>query len=313
MGKTKEKRDWRSFLKDFLLTLKQSDVRIYSIVVTYYMLLSFFPLLIVIGNTLPYLNIDDAALYPYIQELLPPDIYRILKDTIQDLLSNSNGGLLSISALGTFWAISKGINAIRISLDNAYGVSKGKVQIVRRVLSFFMIFLLMLALVILMFVMGFGQVIIEHVIPILGLPDDNILATFQTLRWPVTISVLFVVMTCIYYFLPSAKIHFTTILYGAVFTSIAWMAVTQLFSLYMTHFSGRLSSYGIIGGFILFMFWLNIAASVIIIGGVLNVTIERLRYGRIQPRESFVGNYVESTMQKVKEKRDEKKKDNSVN
>jgi len=312
MGKNTENRGWQSFLKGFLLTLKQSDVRIYSIVVTYYMLLSFFPLLIVIGNMLPYLRIDDTALYPYIKELLPPDIYRILKDTIEGLLSKSNGGLLSISALGTFWAISKGINAIRISLDKAYGLSKGKVQIVRRVLSFFMVFLLMLVLLTLMFVMGFGQVILEYILPILGLPDD-ILTAFQTLRWPVTVTVLFVVMTCIYYFLPSAKIHFTTILYGSVFTSLSWMTVTQFFSLYMTRFSGKLSSYGIIGGFILFMFWLNIAASVIIIGGILNATIERLKYGEIQPRESFVGNYVEHTMQKVIEKRDEKKKDNSVN
>jgi len=312
MGEPKENRSFRTFVKVFIETLKQADVRIYSIVVTYYMLLSFFPLLIVIGNILPYLNIDDAALYPYIRELLPPDIYRILKDTIEDLLSKSNGGLLSISALGTFWAISKGINAIRISLDKAYGVSNEKIQIVRRTLSFFMIFLLMLALLLLMLVMGFGQVILEHVLPILGLPEE-ILTTFQTLRWPVTISVLLVVMTCIYYFLPSAKIHFKAILFGTVFTTISWMTVTQFFSLYMTHFSGKLSSYGIIGGFILFMFWLNVAASVIIIGGVLNVTIERVLYGKIEPRESFVGNYVESTVQKVKEKRDEKKKDNSPN
>lgn len=311
MGKIKEKKDWRSFVKDFMATLKQADVTIYSIVVTYYMLLSFFPLFIVIGNILPYLKIDEATIYPYIRELLPPDIYRLLKDTIEDLLTKSNGGLLSISAVGTFWAISKGINGIRISLDKAYDVSKQKTQIIRRLLSFFMVFLLMLALLVLMFIMGFGQVILEHLLPILGLPD-NILSTFQTLRWPVTISVLFVVMTCLYYFLPSAKIHFKTILFGAVFTTITWMIVTQAFSLYVIHFSGKISSYGIIGGFILFMFWLNIAASIIIIGGVINVTVERFLYGPINVKESVVGNYVESTMQRVKEKREEKKKENSV-
>lgn len=312
MEKMIEKKGWRSFITDFFSTLKQADVTIYSIVVTYYMLLSFFPLLIVIGNVLPYLKIDETQIYPYIRELLPPDIYKILKDTIEDLLTKSNGGLLSISALGTFWAISKGINGIRISLDKAYGVSKQKTQFIRRLLSFFMVFLLMIALLILMFVMGFGQVILEHLLPILGLPD-TILTTFQTLRWPVTISVLFVVMTCIYYFLPSAKIHFKTVLFGSIFTTITWMIVTQFFSLYVTHFSGRISSYGIIGGFILFMFWLNIAASIIIIGGVINVTAEKFLYGPINPKESIVGNYVENKMQQVKEKRDEKKKDNSVN
>ncbi|RHH71595.1 MULTISPECIES: YihY/virulence factor BrkB family protein [Vagococcus] len=308
MEKTTEKKDWRSFIRDFLSTLKQADVTIYSIVVTYYMLLSFFPLLIVIGNILPYLKIDETQIYPYIRELLPPDIYRILKDTIEDLLTKSNGGLLSISALGTFWAISKGINGIRISLDKAYGISKQKTQVIRRLLSFFMVFLLMLALLVLMFIMGFGQVILEHLLPIVGMPED-ILSTFQTLRWPVTISVLFVVMTCIYYFLPSAKIHFKTILFGAVFTTLTWMLVTQLFSLYVTHFSGKISSYGIIGGFILFMFWLNIASSIIIIGGVINVTVEKFLYGPINPKESFVSHYVETRMKQVKAKRKEKKKE----
>ena len=115
-----EKRpSWKESFKIFIDTFQQAEVNIYAIVITYYLLLSFFPLLIALGNILPYLNLNDQNVLPYIQELLPPYVYNTVSETVSSLLKTSSGGLLSISAIGTFWAVSKGINGIRISLDKA--------------------------------------------------------------------------------------------------------------------------------------------------------------------------------------------------
>ncbi|MGO3731980.1 MAG: YihY/virulence factor BrkB family protein [Vagococcus sp.] len=294
-AKESDKPTLKGLIKVFFETFKEAEVTIYSIVITYYLLLSFFPLLIALGNVLPYLNIDEQTVMPYIRELLPPDIYVMLNETIVDLLSKSNGGLLSASAVGTFWAVSKGINGIQISLNKAYGIKKEKMQFTRRLFSFLMVFLLILVIILLMVIMGFGQTILEYVLPVLGLPEE-ILTTFITLRWPVTSSVLFVILLMLYYFVPSAKIHFRTILLGATFTTLCWMVVTQFFSLYIKHFSKSISSYGVIGSFILFIFWLNIAATLIIIGGVMNVTLEKVYYGEICSKRNAVGNYLENKL-----------------
>ena len=298
-----EKRpSWKESFKIFIDTFQQAEVNIYAIVITYYLLLSFFPLLIALGNILPYLNLNDQNVLPYIQELLPAYVYNTVSETVSSLLKTSSGGLLSISAIGTFWAVSKGINGIRISLDKAYGVEKEKLQFLRRLFSFLMVFLLILSIFFLLLIMGFGQTVLEYVLPIFGLPEE-ILTTFKTLRWPLTSSVLLVILIMLYYFVPSAKVHFRTILPGAVFTTIGWMLVTQFYSIYISYFSKRINSYGAIGSVIFFILWLNIAATLIIVGGVINVTIEKLVYGEICSKRSVLGDFIESKMSAKEEKK----------
>ncbi|MGF2145792.1 YihY/virulence factor BrkB family protein [Vagococcus fluvialis] len=298
-----EKRpSWKESFKIFIDTFQQAEVNIYAIVITYYLLLSFFPLLIALGNILPYLNLNDQNVLPYIQELLPAYVYNTVSETVSSLLKTSSGGLLSISAIGTFWAVSKGINGIRISLDKAYGVEKEKLQFLRRLFSFLMVFLLILSIFFLLLIMGFGQTVLEYVLPIFGLPEE-ILTTFKTLRWPLTSSVLLVILIMLYYFVPSAKVHFRTILPGAVFTTIGWMLVTQFYSIYISYFSKRINSYGAIGSVIFFILWLNIAATLIIVGGVINVTIEKLVYGEICSKRSVLGDFIESKMATKEEKK----------
>lgn len=298
-----EKRpSWKESFKIFIDTFQQAEVNIYAIVITYYLLLSFFPLLIALGNILPYLNLNDQNVLPYIQELLPSYVYNTVSETVSSLLKTSSGGLLSISAIGTFWAVSKGINGIRISLDKAYGVEKEKLQFLRRLFSFLMVFLLILSIFFLLLIMGFGQTVLEYVLPIFGLPEE-ILTTFKTLRWPLTSSVLLVILIMLYYFVPSAKVHFRTILPGAVFTTIGWMLVTQFYSIYISYFSKRINSYGAIGSVIFFILWLNIAATLIIVGGVINVTIEKLVYGEICSKRSVLGDFIESKMATKEEKK----------
>jgi len=287
-------------LKIFMETFQQSQVSVYSVLSTYYLLLSFFPLLIALGNILPLLNFDKQTVMVYIQELLPVAIYDIMDETINDLLNTSSGGLLSISAIGTFWAMSKGINGIRLSLDQAYNVGKEKFQLSRRLFSFLMVFILIVGMISLMLIMGFGQTILEYVLPTLGLPED-ILGTFRTLKWPVTAIMLFIILLILYYFIPNAKVHFRTILPGSLFTTISWMGVTQFYGVYITHFSKSISSYGVIGGFIFFILWLNVVATLIIIGGVINVTFEKYFYGEIRHKSSPFGEYIKKQVAAKKE------------
>lgn len=301
----KKRPDWKESFKLFFETFQQAEVNIYAIVITYYLLLSFFPLLIALGNILPFLNLSKESVLPYIKELLPPDIYLTMKDIIGDLLEKSSGGLLSVSAIGTFWAVSKGINAIRISLDKAYGVSRESLQIFRRAFSFLMVFILIFAIFLLLLIIGFGQTILEYILPIFGQPDE-ILNTFKTLKWPVTSAVLLVTLLMLYYFVPTAKTHFKTIVPGSIFTTISWMGVTQFYGIYIKHFSRRINSYGLIGSVIFFILWLNVAATLIIIGGVMNVTFEKIKHGEIKKKRNLVGEYVTKKLSKQLKKEDQK-------
>ena len=51
----------------------------------------------------------------YLQIAIPPTVFELLEGTIRNLLENSSGGLLSISAVTTLWAASKSINALSLA------------------------------------------------------------------------------------------------------------------------------------------------------------------------------------------------------
>ena len=95
-----------------------------SVVVAYYLLLSLFPLMIALGNLLPYLSIDPNTVLSYVQELIPSQIYDFIGPAIENLLTTSSGGLLSISALAALWSASQSINALQIAMNKAFGVDR---------------------------------------------------------------------------------------------------------------------------------------------------------------------------------------------
>jgi len=295
------KLSWKEKLKLFVHTINKAEVRSSSVIVTYYLLFAFFPMLIMVGNVLPYLQISEQTVLIYIKEMLPLDIYDKMQGTIVSLLTQSNSGLLSVSAIGTFWAVSRSISAIQMTLDKIYGVARQKNFLITRLLSVIWVILFLLIVVLLVVIIGFGQTVVDYLLPILQLPME-ISDTFSTLKWPVTAIVLFVILLLIYYFVPNTLVPFRTVVPGAVFTTISWMVVTQFFGLYIHYFSQSITSYGIIGSVIVFIIWLNIASTLIIVGGVINVVTAQLLYVRIRPRDLGVSKYVRSKLEDRKEK-----------
>ncbi|WP_122645318.1 YihY/virulence factor BrkB family protein [Enterococcus mediterraneensis] len=275
-------KDNQTFMRFFTIAKRQistSEVGISSIAVAYYLLLSLFPLMIVIGNLLPFLNIDPGEVLPYAKELIPEQVYQFIGPAIEDLLTQSSGGLLSISALVTIWSASQSVNALQKALNKAYGVDDRKNFIVVRLVSLITIIFFMGAIVGVALVLGFGKILLDILQPVLQFPDA-LIDTFQTVKWPLTIVILLIVLTIIYWLVPNAKIKLRSTLPGSIFATVGWMLLGQLFGLYAKYFASRISGYQIIGSFIVLMIWLNFAATIIIIGGVINGIFAEMKTGK---------------------------------
>ena len=279
----------KKFIKTTLERVAAAEIGPSAATIAYYLLLSIFPLIIAIGNVLPYLKIEPDTVLPYINAMLPESIYEMLEGTISSLLVKSNGGLLSVSAIATLWAASRSINSLQNSLNKVYGVAEQTNKIFTRLFSFVAIFLFLVAMMVIALVFILGQSVLDYLLPIFNLPN-SISGVFGTLKWPVTMFSLFLTMSIIYGFLPNAKLRLRFIFPGAAFTTIGWMVLAQGFGLYTRYFSTGFSSYGFIGGFIVFMLWLDFAATLIIIGGVINAVLEEYYNGEIEHRSRIIPN-----------------------
>ncbi|MDN6292720.1 MAG: YihY/virulence factor BrkB family protein, partial [Tetragenococcus halophilus] len=248
-------------------------------------LLSLFPLLITVGNILPFLSIDPSSVLPYIQEIMPSTIYQFLGPAIKDLLTQSSGGLLSISAITTIWSASKSINALQKAMNKSLGVEQ-RTGIVARILSVLVLILFLFAMVALSLIIGAGQVLLDAIQPIFAIPDSFV-NIFQTVKWPLTFVALFLLMAIIYWMIPNVKMKLRSVLPGAIFATIGWLLLSQVFGLYARYFATTVSGYQIIGSFVVLMLWLNFAAMIIILGSVLNASMEEFYNGELKESDKI--------------------------
>lgn len=302
VDKVKENKQLLRFIETTQNRMVASEIGNTSVVVAYYLLLSVFPLLIAVGNILPYLRIDPNTVLPYIAEAIPKSIFDTLEPAFKSLLTQSSGGLLSISAVAALWSASQSINALQVAMNKAYGVEPRKNFIIVRLVSLFVIVLFLVAIVGVVVILGLGQNILEWLQPIFHFSLD-FLDTFQALKWPLTSIVLFIIMFLILAVVPNVKITIRFVVPGAVFATIGWMALSQVFGLYVKYFSARIAGYQIIGSFIVIMLWLNFAATVVILGGIINAVVEEYVSKRpFKSNEKTFKEWVQTLKNKFKRK-----------
>lgn len=306
MNKYFNKKEWLRFFKTIQRKYQEAEVTNSSVVIAYYLLLSFFPIVIIIGNLLPLLNLDINTILPYFSTIIPEAIYQEIVETIHRLLTSSSSGMLSFGIVAAFWAASKGMNAMQVSMNKAYGVEPRKNMFVIRLASLAFTLILVLGIVALVLVFSFGQVVLNYLTPLLQLPEE-VVAIFQSVKWPVTLFVLLFVFTLVYYMVPNAQVKVKFVLPGAIFATVGWVLLSQAFAIYVRYFSGRTLSYGSVGIFIVLMLWLNGSGIVLTLGAVINASIDEFRHGKIENNNSRIGNYFERQINKGKDKFTNKK------
>nr|WP_245186816.1 YihY/virulence factor BrkB family protein [Enterococcus larvae] len=300
LDKLKNNQKLTRFIQTTQDRMVDSEIGNTSVVVAYYLLLSLFPLLIAVGNLLPYLQINPNNVLPYVAEIIPETIFKDLEPAIKSMLTQRSGGLLSVSALATLWSASQSINALQTAMNKAFGVDQRPNFIIVRLISLFVIILFLIALVGVVLILGLGQNILDLVETKIHIPTDFV-TTFETLKWPVTALGLFLALSLIYFVVPNVKLKSRSVFPGAIFATVGWLLLSQVFGIYISYFSSRVSGYQIIGSFIVLMLWLNFASTIIVLGGIINAVLEDyLSHGQIEDRQGMFRQAIQRMKNRVK-------------
>lgn len=238
----------------------------------YYVLLSLFPILIVVGNLVPFLPIDVDAILPYVETMMPPDIFKVIKPILLQFLNSSSSSAISIGLVTAIWSSSKGFNSLQTVLNSVYGTQKRKNFIIVRVASFLIALAMIVILGAVVFIFVFGEQLIRFIQDKLSLPFD-LLTDFTQLKWGVTVIVLMVIFTVIYFLVPNNRWNILYSLPGAVFATVGWLVSSQAFSLYVRFGGGNSVGYGTIGIFIVLMLWLYLVSMILLTGAFVNVMV----------------------------------------
>jgi membrane protein len=124
------------------------------------------------------------------------------------------------------------------------------------------LFLLVLLATVVLHVFG-GEVL-------LLLPAMDILNGFFDLRFFLLVFLQTAVFTAVFMVLPNRRNRLADSVPGALLASCGWQIFSQLYSVYVAHFSAYTSIYGSVYGVALSMLWLYCCISIVFYGGALN-------------------------------------------
>ncbi|MFJ5772236.1 YihY/virulence factor BrkB family protein [Psychrobacillus sp. NPDC093180] len=266
---------WKGYFKHLIVHIQKTDITGLAAQLAYFFLLSLFPLLIFIVTLLPYLNLDEAQVFRFLENYAPQDVYLLIEDTVSDILLTRNGGLLSIGIIGTIWSASNGMNAIVKSLNRSYNLDETRPFFIVRGLSVVFTLIMIVLFAVMLVLPVFGQQIGTILFSYFGF-EEGFVKIWNSLRWAITPIIMLMVLTALYWIVPNQKLFLRSVFPGAIFATVGWIIVSLGFSYYVSNFGNYSSTYGSIGGIIVLMLWLYISGIMLLVGGQINaVTQER--------------------------------------
>ncbi|WP_080146984.1 YihY/virulence factor BrkB family protein [Marinilactibacillus piezotolerans] len=238
----------------------------------YFLLLSLLPVLLVIANIIPLLPMATADVLNFISDIIPNDIYDVLRPTIESYLQSGSGGAISFGLLAAIWSSSRVINILRTVLNDVYGAVQQNNFIVARILSVLVMMGILLVIGLAVFIFVFGEQILNIVQQFVGFSIPYI-EEFLVLRYVVLIGILFVVFLIVYRFVPNHSLTMKYSYPGAIFTTVGWLILVQGFSLYLNLAGGDAVANATFGAFIALMLFLYLSSIIILLGALLNTII----------------------------------------
>lgn len=246
---------------------------------SFYFLLSLFPLLIFFSSVLGSVFAGNRDLYydllSYLQSVMPPTAYSLVRATVNEIAVDSGRGKLSLGLVATLWTASSGMEAMINGLNIAYDVSETRPWWRRRFVALNLTILLAVisgtALALGVFGGRIGSLMAEQV----GYADAyrRLWVTAQVAFPPLFMLVVF---SLIYRFSPNVRAHgWQALVPGSFVAIVLWITATLLFRFYLSRFDSYSNTYGSLGAVIVLMLWLYLSGVAILVGGEVNSEIRK--------------------------------------
>jgi membrane protein len=260
---------------------------------SYYFLLSLFPLLLVcltvIGLLVPEGSELRDALITRLTSAMPPSASEVVARTVDEVATRAGGSKVSLGLLGAMWAASNGMTAVSETLNVAYDVKEGRSWVRRKLTAIALTLAIAILMLVALVLTLYGGGIVDLVASRIGLGGPAALG-WKLAQVPIILVFLVTAFNLIYFFAPDVKDQkWRWVTPGGVLGVMLWIAASLLFRLYLAYFDSYGATYGSLGAVIVLMLWFYVTAIAILVGGEINAEIEHAAAERGDPEAKLPG------------------------
>lgn len=283
----KQKVSLYTVIKIFFKNIKEDDVLDRANGVAYNFILAIFPTIIFLFTLIPYISnvvpeVNTKSIMEFLGSMMPPSMFDVVASTIEDIIGNSRGGLLTFGVLFALFLATNGMMALMRAFNACYNTQEKrgviKTRLIATGLTLNLSFVLFLAVILLVV----GQLVLDYVLAYLPEfawlnADTYTLYMLFVLRFIVIFIVFFLAIATIYYFGPAIHYDWRFFSLGAVVATLGTMGISYGFSYYITHFGSYNKIYGSIGVLIALMIWVQLVTTVLLFGYEIDASIHEAK------------------------------------
>ncbi len=249
--------------------LSRQRIGIHAAGAGYFIVLSVFPLLVLVLALLRYTGLQVETLTDLIGAYLPDALLPSAKRLIISTYRNTSGAVISLSALAGLWSASRGVYGLLTGLNIIYEVPENRGYFYTRGISMFYTLLFLLMLLATLVLNVFGTTLLQA-IPLANVGLLQFLWDIVDWRFLVMLLLQTGLFSAMFMALPNKRNTFRESLPGSLLASVGWLVFSDLYSVYVSHFSGYANVYGSVYAVALSMLWLYFCISIVFYGGALN-------------------------------------------
>ncbi|MAC95654.1 MAG: ribonuclease BN [Flavobacteriales bacterium] len=235
--------------------------------------MALFPTVIFLLTLLPYIPIDNfrEELLAILQDLLPQSGYEFVEDSIVELVTQPDGGLLSFGFIFALYLATNGIDGMFEAFKESYNTSFKRNFFTQKALSVLLLFILTLLIIIAIAALIFSEYAVNNI-----LEKGSIASILISVgKWIIIAALAFFGISFAYYLGGSRSSKWRFFSAGSSLATFLVLLVSLGFGFYVDNFANYNKIYGSIGTIIVLMLWIYFISFVLLIGFELNASIQQ--------------------------------------
>lgn len=270
-------RAWKAILAATWKEASDDNLELVSAGVAFYAFLAFVPLLS--AFVLSYgLIAEPSSVVSHMQSLtsvMPHNAAEIIGEQLMSMTetgSTAKGLGLLVALSVALYGATRGATSIMTALNIAYDVGEKRGFVKRMAMAFAMTIGAVLTIFLAIIAIS-AMNWLERLLPGLsGVTEFVLKGAF----WAAAAAAVVLLLAVIYRYGPNRpEAPWKWITPGSLLATIAWLAATAGFGLYVSNFGNYNATYGSLGAVVVFLTWLYLSAYILLLGAELNSEIER--------------------------------------
>ena len=241
--------------------------------------IAFFPFIIFLFTLIPFIPIENFQneLLILIQDVVPPTTYETIKNTVEDIITQPRGDLLSFGFFAALIFSTNGLASMMSAFDATIHSIHRRSWISQRITAIYLLIILSVMLTTVIALLTSGQLFIQYLMDNQILRDHFIVFLLTFGKWIVILALLFFTFSFLFFMAPAKKTKWRFISAGGTLSTILSVLAILGFTYYINKFNQYNTLYGSIGTLLIILLLMYVMSLILLLGFELNVSIHQAK------------------------------------